>query len=208
MTRRLKSDYKKKKQAIKSRLQDFKKILNDKGIFAELCFCILTPQSKAVRCDEAIKNLKSSGLLTSGSERAVGAKLKGLARFHNKKAAYLISARNVFFGKKGKGDRPLRDLSPFPLRNWLADNVKGLGYKEASHFLRNIGRGKNMAILDTHILKNLIKFGVIEKVPSSLGRGPYLKIEEQMRTFAEKINIPLEELDLLFWSNQTGYIFR
>ncbi len=95
------------------------------------------------------------------------------------------------------------------MREWFVENIKGFGYKEASHFLRNIGLGKDIAILDRHILKNLKKYGVIDKIPSSLGsRRVYLEIEEKMKGFSKKTGIPLEDMDLLFWSLQTGFVFK
>ena len=190
------SDYRKKKPLIKKRLKEFRKAHKNKDLFAELCFCILTPQSKAVNCDLALKELKRTGLLSNGSEKDIKPILKGKARFHNKKAEYLVAAREAF-GKNKKLDR-----------DWLVKNIKGLGYKEASHFLRNIGLGKDVAILDVHILKNLKRLGVIEDIPTSLTRKKYIEREEKMRRFAKKINIPLEDLDLLFWSHQTGFIFK
>lgn len=94
------------------------------------------------------------------------------------------------------------------LRDWLAKNVKSIGYKETTHFIRNIGLGKNLAILDRHILKNLKKHEVIEKIPRSLTKKRYLEIENEMKRFSKKIKIPLAELDLLFWSKETGKIFK
>ena len=86
--------------------------------------------------------------------------------------------------------------------------MKGLGYKEASHFLRNIGVGLDLAILDRHIIKNLKRYGVIEEVPKSLTPKKYLEIEEKMKEFARRIDIPMPELDLLFWSMETGEVFK
>lgn len=204
------SEYKQKKRQIRHRLAEFKRFYraSDKDIFAELCFCILTPQSKATCCDKVINDLRQSWLLFNGCLKAIRSRLKGV-RFPNNKAAYLIGAREFF--RKGRGlkikDR-LDKKNIFMTRDWLVKNIKGLGYKEASHFLRNIGLGKNLAILDVHILKNLKKYGVITRVPTSIGRNTYLKIEEKMRKFSQRIEIPLQELDLLFWSKQTGFIFK
>jgi N-glycosylase/DNA lyase len=83
-----------------------------------------------------------------------------------------------------------------------------MGYKEASHFLRNIGFADDLAILDRHILKNLKIFGIIEEIPKSLSKKKYLEIEEKMRNLANEVNIPLSHLDLLFWSKETGEIFK
>ena len=210
--KRLIEEYKKKKIQIKKRLEDFKTNYkrSDKNIFAELCFCILTPQTKAVNCDRAIKELKKRNLLLEGSKRDIKNMLKGLVRFHNKKASYIVAARKRFQGKKGiniKESIGINDI--FKTREWLVRNIKGLGYKEASHFLRNIGLGKNISILDTHILKNLKELGVIKKIPSSVSGKNYTQvIEERMRKFAGRIKIPLEELDLLLWSRETGFVFK
>lgn len=204
------SEYNKKKRKIRKRLKEFKDLYNakDEDIFAELCFCLLTPQSKALSCDRAIKELKRSGFLFKGSQQAVRNRLRGV-RFPNNKAAYLVAARRVF--KNGRYLDVKSKLNPsnvFNTREWLVKNIKGLGYKEASHFLRNVGLGKDLAILDVHILKNLKKYSVIEKIPTSISRKNYLKIEERMREFSKEIDIPAEELDLLFWSSQTGFIFK
>ncbi|MBI3009260.1 MAG: N-glycosylase/DNA lyase [Candidatus Omnitrophica bacterium] len=195
---------------MKERLKEFRDLHKgkDEDIFSELCFCILTPQSKAVNSDRAIKELKKSGLLFKGNRRAVRARLKGV-RFPNNKSAFLIYARKVF--KDGKGVNVKCRLNPddiFTTREWLVKNVKGIGYKEASHFLRNIGLGKDLAILDVHILKNLKRYKVIDKIPPSLSRKTYLDIEDRMREFCKKIKIPMEEIDLLFWSRETGIIFK
>ncbi len=66
--------YAEKKEAIKQRLEDFKTAYNgsEEDIFAELAFCLFTPQSKAKLCDAAVKKLREKGLLLSGSENALG----------------------------------------------------------------------------------------------------------------------------------------
>ena len=87
-------------------------------------------------------------------------------------------------------------------------NIKGLGYKEASHFLRNIGRGEDLAILDRHILKNLALLGVIDEVPSSPTKRLYLEIEEKMAAFSRQTNIPMGHLDLLLWYKEAGEVFK
>ncbi len=203
-------DYRKRKAQIKKRLQDFRSIYkkSDKDIFAELCFCIFTPQAKAIVCDKAIRRLQKRGFLLKGSQKDIRSCLKGV-RFPNNKARYAILARGFF--KNGQGldiKTKLGTEDLFKTRDWLVKNVKGLGYKETSHFLRNIGLGRDLAILDRHILKNLKKYGVIKKIPDSLNRKDYIRIEKKMRDFFQKLNIPMEEIDLLFWSRETGMIFK
>jgi N-glycosylase/DNA lyase len=208
----LTTQYRKRKRQIKQRLKAFKALGNakDEDIFSELCFCILTPQSRAIYCDEAVKRLKGSEAIFKGRINTIKATLRGLVRFHNNKAAYIIAARKLFQnGSRHLYIKTRLDAGDiFKTREWLVENIKGLGYKEASHFLRNIGMGKDIAILDRHILKNLKRYKVIDNVPASLTRKRYIDAEDRMRKFAEKVKIPLEELDLLFWSDKTGFIFK
>ena len=183
--------------------------LNDKGLFEELAFCLFTPGSKAINGDKAVRDLKSKNLLLAGSKCLIARRLRGVVRFHNNKASYLVEARKTFIKKsKLSIKKKLISDEPLAIREWLAKNIKGLGFKEASHFLRNVGLGENLAILDTHIFKNLKKYNLIDKIPKAVSSKQYLDIECKMREFSNKVHIPLDELDLLFWSNQTGYIFK
>ena len=205
------NSYSLRKEAIKRRLEDFKKVWQqtDKRIFAELCYCLCTPQSKAEVCDRVITKLEKNNLLFVGSREQIRPFLN-LVRFPENKTRYIVEARESL---TKNGERKIKEkIKSFDnmqeLRNWLADNIMGLGYKEASHFLRNIGLGEELTILDRHILKNLKKYKVIEDIPKTLTRKKYLEIEGKMKEFSEKINIPLAELDLLFWSEETGKILK
>ena len=208
----LKERYRKMKDVIEKRLEEFDSLWkegNEEEIFAELVFCLLTPQSRAKLCWRAVEQLIEKGFLLNGSERDIEDVLKGV-RFRKNKARYIVRARKLF---TREGRLEIKKLiSSFgdvkTLREWLVRNVKGMGCKEASHFLRNIGLGKDMAILDRHILKNLKAFGVINDIPRSLSRKKYLEIEEKMRKFSHEIEVPMSHLDLLFWSRQTGEIFK
>jgi len=202
----LNSEYRARKQKIKARLKDFKLVwkASDKKIFSELCFCICTPQSKAVRCREAILKLEKSGVLFKGSLRELKLGLNGV-RFYNNKAKYILEARKLF---TEEGKIRIKDkVEPKDIlmtRNWFQKRVKGIGLKEASHFLRNIGFGGSLAILDVHVLRNMVKCGVIKEIPVSMSRKKYLEFEKKLTRFSEEIKIPLAELDLLFWSQETG----
>lgn len=209
--------YQQKRVAIENRLADFKAVWNedDNFIFGELCFCLLTPQSRAKTCWRAVSKLKENGLLYNGNEQQIKAWLAGV-RFYNEKASHVIKSRELFSnnGKiavKEKIDqfRNLKgEIDAKQAREWLVKSVKGFGYKEASHFLRNVGFYEDVAILDRHILKNLLKYGAIEEIPKSLTPKKYLEIEEKMKQFAEQSRIPFAHLDLLFWSEETGEIFK
>jgi N-glycosylase/DNA lyase len=96
----------------------------------------------------------------------------------------------------------------FNRREWLVRHVKGMGYKEASHFLRNTGDGARLAILDRHILKNLEILGVTGSIPGSLTRNRYLEIEDSMREFSAAIGIPMDHLDFVLWFKEAGSVFK
>jgi N-glycosylase/DNA lyase len=210
MTGALQSEYRKKKKAIKKRLEDFSKIWgqSDKRIFSELCFCICTPQSKAVYCDRAVSELYDSGKLFTGNEKDVRASLRAV-RFPNNKARYIVGAREFF--SKGGRIRIKQEIDPDDIlatRDRIVMSVKGLGYKEASHFLRNIGHGRDLAILDVHILRNMKRYGVIEEIPECISKKCYFSLEDKIKTFSREIEIPVAELDILLWSMETGIIFK
>ena len=218
----IKEIYQKIRSQVESRLFEFKKLFkegSEEDIFSELVFCILTPQSKAQPCWECVGKLKKKNLLLKGTPKEISKEINK-ARFKNNKAKYIVGARKKFVedGRLNIKSRVSQFGSARDAREWLVDNIKGMGYKEASHFLRNIGfglsrpcaqgRDEDLAILDRHILKNLQELGVIKEVPLSLSRKKYLEIEWDMKEFAKHVNIPLQELDLVFWYKETGEIFK
>ena len=50
--------------------------------------------------------------------------------------------------------------------------------------------------------------GVIESPKPPSTRDRYISTEERLRGFSEDINIPMDELDLLLWSEKTGEILK
>jgi N-glycosylase/DNA lyase len=209
---KLKALYSSIKKDIEKRLEEFRQLWihgSDEKIFAELCFCLLTPQSKAKNCWAAVEKLMESRLLFDGNAEKIGKNLQGV-RFHNNKSLYIVQARDNF---SSAGKILIKDtISGFDTsaecRKWLVKNITGMGYKEASHFLRNIGKGDLFAILDRHILRNLQAFSVISPAVKSLSPKKYLEIENKFVSFSEKINIPVSHLDLLLWYKETGEIFK
>ncbi len=195
-----------KKEGIRKRLQEFREVLNlgDDKLFAELAFCLCTPQSKATVCWSAVTSLMNNKLLYNGDQSQIKPFLNAV-RFNQNKSRYIVEARKNFSNIK---EALMNITDPRELRDWLFENIKGLGMKESSHFMRNIGMGDSLAILDVHILNKLLEFGVIAEMPKSLSEKKYLEIEAKMREFSASTGIPMGELDLLFWSERTGFIFK
>jgi len=204
--------YDSKRQEIELRLNDFKKTWKKgtkKEIFAELVFCILTPQANGKLCWSAVENMITKEVLFTGDRSQIVKELSS-ARFIQKKSAYIIEAREKFLCDNRVSLKSVISKidDGYEAREWLVKNVKGIGYKEASHFLRNIGFEQNLAILDRHIIKNLQFVGIIKKIPGSLSRGRYFDIEKRMMEFSKAIQITMSHLDLVMWYKETGEIFK
>lgn len=200
MENQLKNSYLSKKKNIKSRLIEFQNLPEEERYY-ELLFCILTPQSKAQKCWEAVTEIKK---LKQKNSKNIKEILKKKTRFHNNKTKYILKLEEIWPEIQSK----ITNKNIKETRNWIAENVYGIGLKEAGHFLRNIGKSDNqIAILDRHILRNMKKADIIkdEKIKSN---KHYLEIEEKFLNYAKSLQIPADELDLLFWSQENGEIFK
>ncbi|RLG99903.1 N-glycosylase [Candidatus Bathyarchaeota archaeon] len=175
---------------------------SSRELFKELCFCILTANFIAEKSLKIQKEI-NDGFLTL-PEHELTEKLRKLGhRFPQKRAKYIVEARKYADSLKGIIESiNVRDK----LREWLVKNIKGIGYKEASHFLRNIGY-TDLAIIDFHIINILTKHGLIEK-PRTLTKTKYLEIENLLREVAGKLNLSLAELDLYLWYMETGKVLK
>ena len=203
--------YRKSKKEIDEAIKGYAYTMNfeEKDYFAEIAFCILTPQSKARNAWSAITKLKENGLLYTGNSEEIVEYLN-VVRFKNNKSRYLVELRNLMT-RNGKLDSKniLKEIGDvYEKRDWILKNVKGMGLKEAAHVLRNLGYGRYLAILDRHVLKNLKELGVIDEIPKSLTKNKYFEIEKLMIAYSEKVNIPMDALDLVFWSQQAGEVFK
>ena len=193
-----------RQEVIRRRLEEFSRVPPSE-YFYELVYCLLTPQSSAFNCDRVVQFLRGCDFHRADIDPEPLLRQGHLyVRFHRTKARRLVELKNRFPQvlaalTNGHDTRTLLE--------WLVANVNGLGYKESTHFLRNIGH-RGLAILDRHILNNLRRFGVIRRIPSTLSRERYEEIEKKFMKFAEVVGIPMDELDLLFWSMETGEVFR
>lgn len=191
------------KSVVDDRLKEFKRIGrgSDEEVFKELCFCILTANFNAERSIR-IQKVIGDGFLTFSKEM-LAEKLRELGhRYPTARAEYIFDAR------KYKGDlrKIVSSLRGEKLREWLVRNVKGLGYKEASHFLRNIGFD-DYAIIDFHIVDLLVKHGLVVK-PKTMTKKRYLEIERVLREVARSGGFTLAELDLYLWYMETGRVLK
>lgn len=209
MSRRLPSHladlYKERRKEIGQRLQEFSRVAPQKW-FYELCFCLMTPQSSAVHAHAVQLELERIKFFQHGQD--VVHLLRDPAtyiRFHNTKHKRLHLAREqwpsieVILLDRGLGARERRDR--------LRYEVNGFGMKEASHYLRNIGH-RGLAIIDRHLLTNLIACGVYDEPPAVNSDDRYREVEAAFESYCKGIGIDMDEIDLLFWCAQTGHILK
>jgi N-glycosylase/DNA lyase len=90
-------------------------------------------------------------------------------------------------------------------REWLVEHIKGLGYKEASHFLRNVGLF-DYAIIDKHILNVLREADLIKA--KTMNKKNYLRAEDILKKIAKELRMSLGELDLYLWYMKTGEVLK
>lgn len=193
------------KQVIDKKIKSFSKIKNksNKEIFKELSFCVLTANYNAKKAIEIQKKIKDGFLFLSLKDLSL--KLKELGyRYPNLRAEYIVSNRKHLDSLKTVL-KTFKDKQA--LRDWFAENIKGISYKEASHFLRNIGYN-DYAIIDFHIVDILIKNGYLKEKPKSLNRQKYLEIENILAEISKKVKLSQGELDFYLWYLETGTVLK
>jgi len=193
---------------VSRRLKQFEAFRNKSSEqwFSELCFCLLTANSKAKTAMQIQSELGAEGFYKADARHLKQCLISHKHRFHNNKTRFIIEARQ-HKDIKERIQGIVENAGLLAARQWLVDNVKGLGYKEASHFLRNVGY-KNVAILDRHILNLMLENGFIEEKPKFLNKKRYLEIEERFKAIAEMLEMSAAELDLFMWSMKTGEVLK
>ncbi len=194
-------------EKVDKRIEEFERVgMEDNNRwFSELSFCVLTANSSAQLAIDIQDDLGSEGFIELPLDDLVSKLESHGYRFYNKRAEYIVENR--------KYSDNIRDIisdfsDPFEARDWLIENVKGLGCKESSHFLRNVGY-KDLMIIDRHILRILCDEDIIEENPETLTKKErYLNIEEKVKDLSKKVGLSLAEIDLYLWYMETGKILK
>ena len=208
----IKETHRARRGEIRARLAEFDAVwreASDARLWEELVYCIFTAGASArmgLRSVEAVREL-----LPEGTHEELAAALTGRHRYPRSRSGYIVATREHL---RRDCDLRLRERlegfdDPVARRDWLARErgIKGLGYKESSHFLRNVGL-RGYAILDKHILRCLAEIGVTESPDPPATRARYLATEDRLRRFARGARIDFDELDLVLWSLKTGEILK
>jgi len=193
---------------INKRLKEFSSFKNKKKEewFSELCFCLLTSNSRAKTAINIQNELGFDGFFKHKEKELVSAIRRNKHRFHNTKANYIVEARQ-FVDIKNTVKTLVKKQNEAAAREWLVKNVKGLGYKESSHFLRNVGY-TSVAILDRHIINLMFDTGYISEKPKTLNKKKYIEIEEKFNFLASKVKMNSAKLDLHMWYLKTGEVLK
>ncbi len=204
--------HRERERAIRTRLAEFQHVWqhgSDALLWEELVFCIFTAGASARMGLNSITAVRPH--LLAGTHEELCAALSGVHRYPKARSGYIVVTRDYLREDCGMRlrERLTSFTDPLERRDWLARtrSIKGLGYKEASHFLRNIGL-RGYAILDKHILRSLAELGIVESPEPPSTRARYLETEERLRRFARDVRIDFDELDLVLWSMKTGEILK
>ncbi len=188
---------------VERRLSEFAsfKTKSEDDWFSELCFCILAANAKQATSAIIQAQLSAEGFKTLSQETLTNLIKINKHRFHNNKAKYIVQAREFANVKS-----IVKDMSEIQAREWLVEHIKGIGMKEASHFIRNTG-GQSLAILDRHILNTLTEYKIINR-PKTLTSANYILIEKAFTDLASTLRMSPAKLDLMIWYLRNGEVAK
>lgn len=128
-------EYKKRRPAIKKRLKEFAGIyhMTDSDIFAELAFCVFTPQLKALSCDAAVKTLKIKGLFFDAAVQKISRNISGHTTtefYHTLNPIHVCNLWDIDTGAGWSGKLTIMDMDT--KKYWQSDLTPNL-YGGAPH---------------------------------------------------------------------------
>lgn len=177
----------------------FKKTQSDltaRYIFYNLCFCLCAPQTTFDANTEVQDRIVERNYFEKPIPDEEMHEILKPVRFYRRKTKALQKMRDGFYEIRSK---MIRHIPPKQKRDWLVENVWGMGMKAASHLLRNLGFGQNLAIVDTHVLK----FLRIENWPSS--KKAYGEVEQKLEEVVEVCGLDcMCQLDVIIWQHYSG----
>ncbi|UCI32127.1 DNA lyase [Mesorhizobium sp. B4-1-4] len=196
---------------IESRIAGNSKATSERQLWWELSACLLSSQVPYVLAAEAASAIEAHGILHGGDlEGELTDQLITILRSPGGGRSYrfpVARARQLAVTKRRIADQfgTLGSLltmseSPDAMRHWLVETAPGLGPKQASMFLRNVGVSYELAILDRHVLDymQLIGLRTVQSRPITTMKQ-YERDEESMRGHARELGFPVGILDWAIW---------
>ncbi|MGC9002951.1 MAG: N-glycosylase/DNA lyase [Dictyoglomus sp.] len=181
---------------VEKRIREFEalgKYGDELDLFSELSFCVLTANWSAQGGIKAQNIIGKVNFAQLSLERLVE-KLKEVGhRYPITRAKFIVENRKLIGSLRNIWRKPSIEA-----REILIREAKGIGWKEASHFLRNTGK-LDVAILDKHILRFLFNEGIINEIPKSWTWKKYENIEKEFTELSSLLGKTPGETDLYIW---------
>jgi N-glycosylase/DNA lyase len=185
----------------------------DSGKWEELVYCILAgsqvPIEKAHAAQESLFDCAVGfdtsilGITTSPSEPLIAERLRLVGyRYHHTKAATITAAARFFAtGYHGSPELFLSSGDPNHLRRALVSDIRGIGIKIASHWLRNVGLP--IATIDIHI-RRFVNACVLRQTTvvgdkTKLTTSEFFEYEDILRSIADFLELPLPVFQYSIW---------
>lgn len=192
-------------------------VADERQLWWELSCCLLSSQVPFDLAAAAASRIDVAGTLRHAHPRDVGSvrsELLGLLteplpfgngwrryRFPVARAGQLAQAWSaVMESGWSLGQVVAGDGDAEAVRGWLVRNVPGLGPKQASMFLRNVGASYDLAVLDRHVLGYMAAVGIGQGAPKSIGTlRAYQRREAHLRDHARGFGYPVGLVDWAIW---------
>ncbi|ONN64993.1 hypothetical protein [Herbaspirillum sp. VT-16-41] len=202
---------------IAQRVASHSESFSEERLWWELSVCVLSSQVSFQVAIAAADAISESALLHDKDVPLIGLadKLENVLshvvrvrgkhktyRFPNARAKQLAETRRVVIAATdgSLGDLLARFADAHSAREWLVEHACGLGPKQASMFLRNVGVSYDLAILDRHVLNYMAEIGIAKNtrgVISMLNR--YLVFEAALSDHAKTLGHSVGILDWAIW---------
>lgn len=184
-------------------------------LWTELACCVLSSQVPYEMAQAAAVRLEASGLLLNEGvaphdlEVALAELLRrpfdigGASRRYRfpDSRAHQLTATVVKVRREAKGLSNL--LASFDdietARGWFVANAKGLGPKQASMFLRNVGLTYDLAVLDRHLINYMMMMGLTADPKPMRRMADYRRDEIVLRDHAASFGLSVGFLDWAVW---------
>lgn len=200
--------------------------MSEDELWYELCLCILSSNVPYELAKSAFLHLRDAQLLrperiieSPNSTKQIAHELSRRIylpkkkdgsyrkyRFPNIRAQNIVSAAQTLylkssglFGllKKARSEREARDF--------LAKNIAGVGLKQASHFLRNIGYSNSLAIIDSHVIAFLKEVEVVpQRKIKTVTPEIYMKLERILQDLCKSLDLNMSIFDMAIWHYMRG----
>jgi N-glycosylase/DNA lyase len=189
---------------------------NERDLWWELSTCVLSSQVPFSLAVSAANEIDKKGLLLTENDdiEVLAHKLFEVLssplnveggtrkyRFPELRSRHLAATHTIVTKEYGSLVKLLASFdNASEARSWLIKHVPGLGPKQSSMFLRNIGASYELAILDRHVLNYMSALGIYSgDKPYISSINTYRQCEVLLRGHADDLECSVGLLDWAIW---------